>query len=425
MKRLAFALLSDLARRVINKYHPQIVGVTGSYGKTSTKEAIDAVLSEVYEVRSSTASFNNELGVPFTVLGVPGGTTSGTARVFKAFWNGVVLLATRAPYPTVLVLEMGADRPGDIARLLGLAPLTVGVLTSVGPTHLQRFGSIENVFTEKSQLATELSDRGWAILNGDDGRVRSLGDVAPVRIVSYGFQSGVAVRCVDAAPSRSEAGEWGMLLNIEFVNHAERVFVPGVTGRHSAYAALAAFSVGIAYHLDLVEIADGLKKYQPPPGRMRVLPGVKRTVLIDDTYNSSPDACIAAVDALREFPVEGKRYALLGDMADLGIATEQGHRAVGKEIADEQIDVFIGVGEAMRKAADEARAQGMDTDRVFSFDDPFSAARFVKERMKQGDTVLLKGSQLSRMEKAVKELMAEPERAEELLVRQEPKWLKT
>jgi len=425
MKQLALAMLRWYSRRVVAKYRPQIVGITGSYGKTSTKEAVASVLSLAYDVRASAKSFNNEFGVPFTVLGVTGGDTRGWVRVLKALWRAKSLLLFRRPYPTILVLEMGADRPGDIKNILDIVPVTVGVVTSVGPTHLEQFGSVENVFAEKSLLATKLDRHCWAVLNGDDGRLQTLSETSPCRIVSYGFQSGVVIRCVDAAVSRSERGEYGMLLTIEFGKDAVPVFLRGSVGRHTAYAALAAAAVGVAFSMDLVEIADGLKQYQPPPGRMRVLDGVKRSTLLDDTYNSSPDSCIAAIQALREFPAEGTRYAVLGDMVDLGRGTEQGHRAVGKEIVDEKIDVFVGVGAAMKKAADEAKLQGMSPDRIFSFDDPLSAAHFVKERIKQGDAALLKGSQRSRMEKATMELMAEPERAKELLVRQEALWLRT
>lgn len=425
MKRFAVFLLNWCARRVVAKYRPQVVGITGSYGKTSTKEAVVSVLSQAYDVRASAKSYNNEFGVPFTVLDAPSIDVPGWERALTAVWHGVILLLFRRPYPTVLILEMGADKPGDIKAILDIVPLTVGVVTSVGPTHLERFGSVENVFAEKSLVTTKLHGHCWGVFNGDDVRLQTLGEASPCRIVSYGFQSGVAIRCVDAAVSRSDDGVYGMLLTVEFGKDTFPVFLPGTVGRHTAYAALAAAAVGVAYSMDLVEIADGLKNYQPPPGRMRVLEGVKRTVLLDDTYNSSPDACIAAVQALREFPADGTRYALLGDMVDLGRATEAAHRAVGKELAEEKIDVFVGVGEAMKLAADEARLQGMDPDRVFSFDDPLSAARFVQERMKQGDTVLLKGSQRSRMEKATKELMAEPERAKELIVRQDALWLRT
>lgn len=426
MKRLVSRILSWFAKRVILKYRPHVIGITGSYGKTSTKDAIAAVLAEAYTVSASAKSYNNEFGLPFTVLLAPETNRGVVWRILKAKWNGLKLLLTHQPYPTVLVLEMGADKPNDIAELLKLTHVDVGVFTGVGPTHLQRFGSIEAILEEKALLVKNVREHGWAVLNADDDRVRGLAEVVPARIVSYGFQSGVAIRCLDSAVAKDEATkEWGMMAKVACCELEVSLFLPGVCGRHSVYSALAAIAVAKAFHLDAVEVVEGLRKYAPPPGRMRILPGVKRTTLIDDSYNSSPDACTAAIEALREFPAEGARYAVLGDMADLGAATEPAHEAIGKTVVEEEIDFFVAVGERMKHAADEARKQGMNGDRIFTFNDASSAARFVQDRLKPGDVVLFKGSQVSRMERAVKELMAEPENAKNLLVRQEEKWLRT
>lgn len=421
---MALGLLRRLSRRVFKRYQPQVVVITGSYGKTSTKDAVAAVLRQAYVLRSSPKSFNNEYGVPFTVIGAPD-AGHPIVRWSMAFWLAFKLLVSRQPYPSVLVLEFGGDKPGDIKDLLKLVVADIGVVTSIGPTHLERYKSVATVYAEESLVATTLNQHGWAILNCDDPFVRRLCEQSPCRIVSYGFSAGVAVRCMDAAPAQGSKGEWGMMLKIRFGQDEFPVFLPGVTGRHSAYAALAAVATAVALHLDEVEITQGLQEYDPPPGRMRVLPGIKRTWLIDDSYNSSPDAGVAAIDALREFPAEGKRYAVLGDMVDLGSATESSHRRVGQEIVDEDVDVFVAVGESMQAAASEARARGMPKDRIFTFNDAATAGRAVQDMIKEGDVVLVKGSQVSRMEKVVKELMAEPERAGELLVRQDARWLRT
>ncbi|MBI4090378.1 MAG: UDP-N-acetylmuramoyl-tripeptide--D-alanyl-D-alanine ligase [Candidatus Kerfeldbacteria bacterium] len=424
MRRLAYRLLRVLARRVIQRYHPDVIGVTGSYGKTSAKEAIEAVLASAYVVRSSAGSFNNEFGLPFTVLGVSPHLTSGFSRGLQAAFNGLRLLLTRQPYPTALVLEMGADRPGDIRDLVQLTHLNVGVLTGVGATHLQRFGTVDAVLAEKSLLVTAVSPRGWAVLNGDDVRARTLAEVAPARIISYGFDGGCAVRAIDAAPSRDQAtGEWGILVKIEFNQQRFAVFLPGVAGRHSVYAALAGVAVGAAYHLDVVEIVSGLRRYVPPAGRMRVLAGAFKTTLIDDSYNASPDAAVAAIEALRQWPTDRRRWAVLGDMAELGTATEPAHRAVGTTVANERIDELVVVGEHGRATLAAAVAQGLPADRVHHFTQPAAAAAWLRERVQPGDVLLLKGSQASRMEKVVKALLADQSKAGELLVRQYGAWL--
>lgn len=426
MRRIASQLLRLFTRRVLRRYHPDVIGVTGSYGKTSTKEAIAAVLSSAYVVRQSAGSFNNEFGLPFTVMDVSPELASGFRRWLQAIINGIKLLLTDQPYPTALVLEMGADRPGDIKALTALTHISVGVLTGVGATHLQRFGTVDAVLAEKSLLMTAVNARGWAVLNGDDPRVRTLAEVAPARIISYGFDGGCAVRAVEAAPSRDEStNEWGMLIKIDFNRQQFSVFLPGVAGRHSAYAALAGVAVGVAYHLDVVEMVEGLRRYVPPAGRMRVQSGAFNTTLIDDSYNSSPDAAAAAIQALREFPAEHRRWAVLGDMAELGAATESAHRAIGKVIVDQQIDELVVVGDHSRATLAEAVANGFPAGRAHYCKDSEAAATWLREHVQPGDVLLVKGSQASRLEKVTKALLADQSKAGELLVRQYGGWLKT
>lgn len=424
MRPFIIAVLHLIARRVIAKYHPLVIGVTGSYGKTSAKEAIAAALSPHYAVRKSPRSYNNEFGVPYTILGVIPGRNAWRTWL-RAVRNGLRLLLIRQSYPTVLVLEIGDDRPGDVGRLLKLAKLDVGVLTSIGPTHLTHYQTVEKVFDEESKLITTLGSHAWAILNGDDPRVRGLAEVAMCRIVSYGCSGLVAVRGVDSAPAKNEHGEWGMAMQLQFQAQVIPVFIPGVIGRPVVSAALAGAAVATALKLDLVEMADGLRSYDPPPGRMRLIHGRHGSLLIDDSYNSSPDACVAAIESLRLFPAEGKRYALLGEMAELGETSEAAHRGLAQTLIDNQIDVFVAVGKSMHLAANEVRQRGLDTRNIHEFRDPRSAAEWLLTQLQAGDTVLVKGSQVSRMEKAVKVLMRDPPQAAKLLVRQDRKWLAT
>ncbi|MBI5405136.1 MAG: hypothetical protein HY976_02820 [Candidatus Kerfeldbacteria bacterium] len=424
MRPLIIAVLHLIARRVVAKYHPLVIGVTGSYGKTSAKEAIAAALSSHYVVRKSPRSYNNEFGVPYTILGIVPGRNAGRTW-WRAIRYGLRLLLTRQPYPTVLVLEIGDDRPGDVGRLLKIAKLDVGVLTGIGPTHLAHYRTVDNVFEEESKLITTLGPHAWAVLNGDDSRVRGLAELAMCRIVSYGHSEFVAVRGVDSAPAKNEHGEWGMVMKLQLQSQVIPLFIPGVIGRQAASAALAGAAVATAMKLDLLEVADGLRSYDPPPGRMRLLPGQRGSMLIDDTYNSSPDACVAAIESLRLFPAAGKRYAVLGEMAELGTTSESAHRGLAQTLIDNQVDVFVAVGKSMHLTADEVRKLGRPTDAIHEFRDPRSAAEWLLTQLQPGDTVLVKGSQVSRMEKAVKILMREPQQAASRLVRQDRKWLAT
>jgi UDP-N-acetylmuramoyl-tripeptide--D-alanyl-D-alanine ligase len=189
------------------------------------------------------------------------------------------------------------------------------------------------------------------------------------------------------------------------------LFVPKALGWPSVYAALAAVAVGRARGMNLVEITERLRSYQPPPGRMRYIPGIKQTVIIDDTYNAAPKSMGAALDVLADIPVgteDDKRIAVLGDMLELGALSEEGHRRVGKRVSELGIHLLVLVGERMGDAKKGAKEAGMDENAIFHFASPEEAGRFVQERMKQGDIVLVKGSRGMKMEIVVKELMADP-----------------
>jgi len=190
------------------------------------------------------------------------------------------------------------------------------------------------------------------------------------------------------------------------------------------YAALAAAAVGLYFDMNLVEIAKALEEFNLPPGRMNILPGIKHTFIIDDTYNSSPEAVISALDILGRIKIEegASKYAILGDMLELGSYTEEGHLTAGQKAAASNLQCLIAVGERARMIIQGASQAGMDDACLFYFDKPEEAGRFIQNRLKAGDISLVKGSQGMRMEKIVKEIMAEPEKAGELLVRQGEDW---
>jgi UDP-N-acetylmuramoyl-tripeptide--D-alanyl-D-alanine ligase len=197
-----------------------------------------------------------------------------------------------------------------------------------------------------------------------------------------------------------------------------------VISETAVYAALSAAAVGIYFDLNLVEVSQSLKNFSLPAGRMSVLPGIKHSFIIDDTYNSSPEAAISAVDILSRIKGEEstEKYAVLGDMLEIGHYTEEGHKILGKKVAQSGINYLIAVGERSRDIIRGAVEAGMDDDYIFYFDYSEEAGKFIQNRLKPGNIILIKGSQGVRMEKIVKEIMAEPDRAEELLVRQGRDW---
>lgn len=428
MKKVLQNALAGFAKTVIEREKPLVVGVTGSVGKTSTKEAIGAVLGGSFKIRVSPKNYNNELGLPLAILGLKSGGKSlfGWLGAFLRGWRAAMMKA--AGYPKILVLEMGVDRPGDLAKLMEIASPAIGVVTAVGEAHAEFFGSMDEIAKEKRTLVEKLPREGFAILNRDDDRVWSMAGRTRAKTVSFGFHDEADVRAIGVSMNYAfgdEPGEAGVHLKISYKGSMVPVFLPDVLGKQGIYAALAAAAVGLVQGLNLVEISDRLRGFVPPPGRMRAIPGIKWTMLIDDTYNASPMSAFAALDVLRQIPVasgDDKKFAVLGDMLELGPLSVQGHMDVGRMAVD-CADTLVFVGEKMGDAEKAALGAGAPADSVFHFGSPEEAGRFVQDRMKKGDVVLVKGSQGMRMERVVKELMADPLAAPKLLVRQDADWV--
>ncbi len=426
MRSLLTKLLFTLTRRILERYQPLVVGITGSVGKTTAKEALAHILSVAgKQARKSTGSFNTEIGVPLTVIGVdrsPGKSVMGWLTVLS---RGVQLLAgDRAHYPAVLVLEMGADRPGDIEQLVRLTKPAVGMLTAVGPAHLERFGDLEGIIREKKKIVTLLPKTSCAIIPSDEPVLHTLKKEVRARVLTVGATEGSDVRVSDVRficdPQSLPTS--GTYCKLGWQGSSVPCFLPGVLGlaaaRSAGFAAAAAFAMDVG----ALTVSEALRTWMPPPGRMRIIPGIKDTVLIDDSYNSSPKAAAAALEAVSDLGWRGRRYVVFGDMAELGKTTREEHERLGALIAEHKPDCFVAVGPTMVEAVRAARASGMEESSVFHFADTQSAGLFVQERLHPGDLVLIKGSQVMRMERIVKELMAEPLKASELLVRQGEDW---
>ncbi|MFA5413039.1 MAG: UDP-N-acetylmuramoyl-tripeptide--D-alanyl-D-alanine ligase [Patescibacteria group bacterium] len=425
MKKIVQKILYVLARSILKKYKPEVIGITGSMGKTSTKEAIFAVLSSKFRVRQNLKNYNNELGVPLSILGAESGRKS-ILRWLGIFFHGIKLILFRdAEYPQILVLEMGADHPGDIKYLTELAPCKVGVVTGIGPAHLEFFESIEKIIKEKRVVVSHLRPEGFAVLNRDDEKVFEMREKTRGKVLTYGFNAEAEVRAGEEGMIGDGVEISGMNFKLSYAGAVVPIFLPGVLGRQHIYAALAGAAVGITYGMNLVEVAESLKRYIAPKGRMNLIPGIKRTLIIDDTYNASPIPVEAALGVLQsiKLPAEDdKKFAVLGDMLELGSFSEEGHKQVGRAAAASGVDFLVTVGERSRDIVRAAKEAGMSEDKISNFPTPEEAGIFVQGKMKQGDIVLIKGSQGMRMEKVVKELMAEPLRAYEFLVRQDASW---
>jgi UDP-N-acetylmuramoyl-tripeptide--D-alanyl-D-alanine ligase len=428
-KKILQKILKFLAKRVIKKYKPFVIGITGSVGKSSTKEAVYAVLKSNFNVRRNLKNYNNEIGVPLTILGrlSPGKSFTGWLRVF---WMALgSILFTEKSYPQILVLEMAADKPNDIAYLTKIAPCQIGIVTAIGPTHLEFFKSIENVIKEKEIIVTHLSTKGWAILNADDPNVLAMKEKVSAKVLTYGLSEKADIKGLEIEIDQNLDNDCpkinGLKFKIKYGGSIVPVFLPNILGKGLVYASLAATAVGIIFDLNLIEISEALEKIEPLPGRLRPIKGINNSLIIDDTYNSSPKAVLEALETVLEIKTKplARKFIVLGDMLELGKKSVEEHKKIGEIVAQKNFDYLLTYGKESKNIYQSALENGMDQNKAKFFEEQKELIEFLKKEIKEGDVILVKGSQGMRMEKVVKEIMKEPNKAKQLLVRQTDEWL--
>jgi UDP-N-acetylmuramoyl-tripeptide--D-alanyl-D-alanine ligase len=363
--------LQQLAGYWRNKFGAcQTIGVTGSIGKSSTKELIAAILRQRFRTLKSKGNQNNEIGLPLTLLEL--NETHERA-----------------------VLEMGMYALGEIRALCEIAQPHVGVVTNVMPVHLERLGTIERIAQAKAELVEALPEGGTAVLNGDDERVLAMKDSTRARVISYG--------------SNSRSDLWGDeiethgLDGISFTMHLGdeklrvRVRLPG---QHSLYTSLAASAVGLIEGMSWEEISRGLAD---PTTRLRLvaIPAEQGATILDDSYNASPASMLAALDVLAE--LNGRKIAVLGDMLELGAEELRGHRVVGERAA-EIVDLLFVVGKRGKWIGEAALNAGLASNQIFFSNENAHAIGSLREVMQEGDQVLVKGSLGAKMGEIVKAL---------------------
>ncbi|MBP9748924.1 hypothetical protein KBD18_01835, partial [Patescibacteria group bacterium] len=308
-----------------------------------------------------------------------------------------------------------------------LFPPTVGVLTTIGATHAAGLGGIEGVIREKSALLAALPQDGFAVLNADDEQVLAQATKTHAKVVRYGFSEKATIRGLEAHPMirRDEKRGLfvdGMTFKIEVGGSVVPAVVPGVLGLPTVSSALAGVTVATVLGANPLTAIEGLHNFVAEKGHLRVIDGIKFATLIDDSYNASTKSMVEALRALRSIPLdEGEeRIAVLGDMREMGALSEQEHVMVGKAVVECGVDRLVTVGEMSRDIDRAARAAGMAEERITHFPETEAAGKFVQSIMERGDIILIKGSRGMHMETVVKELMAEPLQAEQMLECGEP-----
>lgn len=372
--------LGDLARAHRRRFQVPVIGVTGSYGKTTTRAFITAALASCWNVLSSLGNNNNEIGVPQALLQLE-------------------------PAHRAAVIEMAMRGAGQIAYLAAVAEPTLGIVTNIGPQHMELLGSMDNVARAKAELIAALPARGTAVLPADDDYLDLLQSTASCQVVTFGQSEAADYRLVDVRPAPDGNIIFSLAHHSELRIKELKLPLPGA---HHAMDAAAALAVADVLGVPLDGAASRLMSVEVPGGRMRIRSAPDLTI-IDDSYNAGPNSMRAALTTLLDFPAGGRRVAVLGAMKELGAWEETEHRRVG-EFAGTFVELLIGVGGETRpllNAALQAARQLDHRPQVAWCEDADEAAQRVPELLEPGDIVLIKGSRAVGLEVVVKALAGE------------------
>lgn len=355
--------LQDLAHFHRQRFQLPVIAVTGSNGKTSTKDILAAVLGQKFSVHKTQGNFNNEIGLPLTLLGLK-------------------------EEHEVLVVEMGMRGLGQIKDLCKIANPTMGIVTMVGETHLELLGSLDNIAQAKAELVESLPTSGVVVLNEDDPRVKAMKSLTKAKTISFGFAETAQVQALSV-----QRDGFGLSFSVKLADKKHQAFLP-VLGDHQIRNALAAFAVAYELGLSPREMIDGLANFVPS-GMRQAVTKMSHFTVMNDAYNASPVSVRAALKTLKDL-AQGRSVAILGDMLELGSVAEESHRNMGKEAVKQAIDLVITVGPLSKFAYESIK----DLKEVKSYHckDHDETKKLLSSLLQSGDTILVKGSRGMKME---------------------------
>ncbi|HQK99800.1 MAG TPA: UDP-N-acetylmuramoyl-tripeptide--D-alanyl-D-alanine ligase [Smithellaceae bacterium] len=361
--------LGDLAHAHRMKFHPTVIGLTGSSGKTTTKEMLAAILSAGKNVLKTEGNLNNLIGVPKTLLRLSGGHD-------------------------LAIVEMGTNTPGEIARLTAITDPDIGLITNVGPAHLAGFGSLDAVREEKGSLFMNLRPSACAVVNIDDEAIRVIAQRWPGRQVTFGMGADADV----GAKNIQKRGVRGVRFEL-VMGGSELTVEMKITGIHHIYNAMAAAAAAWAAGVDPEGVRSGLAAFSPVAGRMDMIELACGAYLIDDSYNANPASVREALLALKDLKDGHRAYVVLGDMLELGEAAVDLHRRIGRIVATIGVTAVLLRGDFAGDIAAGAREGGMSEDQIIVFDHEEEALRLLASRVQKGDWILVKGSRAMKMDR--------------------------
>lgn len=369
-KGVAYLCVSETTRALgdIAHYHRlklgiPVIAVTGSSGKTTTKEMIAFVLSARYRVLKNIGTQNNLFGVPLTLLQI-------------------------RPRHEVCVVEMGTNRFGEIRRLTEIATPNIGVLTNIGPSHLEFLKDLKGVYKEKGELLRHLAPPGIALLNRGDAFLGRLSRITQRPYFFYGLNRACDFRATEITHRNG---------SMEFLFNGRHRMTVMQMGPHSVSNALAAIACGVLFGLQVRIIKERMGVFDPPGMRLKEF-RLNQCVLIDDTYNSNPLSLREAIDALCRMPAAGRRILVMGDMLELGKKSEEFHACFGRYISKKPVDLLVTLGRLTRATAASAARAGMRRNRIFHFKERAGVLKFLDEHVRSGDVLLVKGSRSMKMD---------------------------
>ncbi|NLI60685.1 MAG: UDP-N-acetylmuramoyl-tripeptide--D-alanyl-D-alanine ligase [Clostridiales bacterium] len=365
--------LQDLAAFHRRRFSIPVVAVTGSNGKTTSKDMIALVLSKGYKVLKTQGNLNNEIGLPLTLLGLE-------------------------ESHQVAVVEMGMNHLGEIQRLAQIAKPNIAVITNIGVSHLENLGSRENILKAKLEILDFFTSKDKAILNGDDEFLGKTNKKFPFEVEYYGTEDRADIR----ATNIEILGEQGISYDLKIGHETCHMEIP-VPGKHNVYNSLAAAAVGNILGIEFGDMAAALKTFRPGSMRLNIFTTDSGIRVIDDVYNASPDSMKASIEILKDIGGE-RKIAILGDMLELGNYSHKGHTEVGQVVADKKIDLLLTVGRDSRFIGMGARNSGMSDKNIIHLDCNKDLMKYLGTILNLGDTILVKGSRSMKLEEVVEYL---------------------
>lgn len=416
VKKIVVLNLNIATQILLKRMKPEVIAITGSAGKTTTKEILSKILSTEFDVLASKEGYNTEIGAPLTIFceKTPKNTKSIISWlkiIFKCYVRSISI----KKYPEKLIMEFGADSPGDIKYLANLFKPEKGIVLTVLPVHLEKMKNIENIAKEKGELAIGVRKGGMVFLNHDNQYTKEMSTKEGVEVVTFGKD-----KSADFVASNIKSDISGLSFKLLEGGKEQDISVR-LYGSQMIYPLIAAVSVARKDHISYKKIKSALKEVSPFKGRMNVLEGINESMIIDDSYNANPESVLGALDFLCE--QKGRKIALLGNMNELGDFAKEGHEIVGRKAA-ETVDFLFTVGDFAEKYLISAAIQtGLNKKAIKSFGNAKEAGDYLKKFLKPGDILLAKGSQNNvRLEKALEIIIKDQDKKRDILVRQGDEW---